>query len=77
MNQPVDQASGQKQADEIRQNVRDSYSQVAEASNEGTVVSVTDGIIRIHGLTNAMFGEMIAFSKKNKWPATPIMFMIY
>ena len=25
----------QKQADEIRQNVRDSYSQVAEASNNG------------------------------------------
>ncbi|MDT8283883.1 MAG: arsenite methyltransferase [Gammaproteobacteria bacterium] len=32
MNQPLDQ----KQADEIRQNVRDSYSQVAEASNEGS-----------------------------------------
>ena len=29
------QASNQKLADEIRQNVRDSYSQVAEASNEG------------------------------------------
>jgi arsenite methyltransferase len=28
-------ASSQKQADEIRQNVRESYSQVAEASNEG------------------------------------------
>lgn len=40
MNQPIDQtsdqASGQKQADEIRQNVRESYSQVAEASNEGS-----------------------------------------
>ncbi len=32
MNQPLDQ----KQADEIRQNVRESYSQVAEASNEGS-----------------------------------------
>ncbi len=32
-----------------------------EASNEGTVVSVTDGIIRVHGLTNAMYGEMIEF----------------
>jgi len=31
MNQPLDQ----KQADDIRQNVRDSYSQVAEASNQG------------------------------------------
>ena len=33
----------------------------SEAQNEGTVVSVTDGIIRIHGLTNVMFGEMIEF----------------
>ncbi len=33
----------------------------SEASNEGTVVSVTDGIIRIHGLTNVMYGEMIEF----------------
>lgn len=30
-----DKAFDQKQADEIRQNVRDSYSQVAEASNQG------------------------------------------
>lgn len=38
MSQPLDKsgdhASSQKQADEIRQNVRESYSQVAEASNE-------------------------------------------
>ncbi len=33
----------------------------AEAQNEGTIVSVTDGIIRIHGLTNVMYGEMIEF----------------
>ncbi len=36
MSQPVDQASSQKKADEIRQNVRESYAQVAEASNEGS-----------------------------------------
>ena len=36
MNQPVDQATSQKKADEIRQNVRESYAQVAEASNEGS-----------------------------------------
>jgi len=35
MSQPVDRASDQKRADEIRQNVRESYSQVAEASNSG------------------------------------------
>ena len=33
----------------------------SEAQNEGTVVSVTDGIIRIHGLAQVMYGEMIAF----------------
>ena len=32
-----------------------------EAQNEGTVVSVTDGIIRIHGLADVMYGEMIEF----------------
>ncbi len=33
----------------------------SEARNEGTVVSVTDGIIRVHGLTDVMYGEMIEF----------------
>ena len=33
----------------------------AEARNEGTIVSVSDGIVRIHGLNDAMFGEMIEF----------------
>lgn len=33
----------------------------AEARNEGTVVSVSDGIVRIHGLTDVMYGEMIEF----------------
>ena len=33
----------------------------SDAQNEGTVVSVTDGIIRIHGLADVMYGEMIEF----------------
>ncbi|MBP9218657.1 MAG: F0F1 ATP synthase subunit alpha [Sterolibacterium sp.] len=33
----------------------------AEAKTEGTVVSVTDGICRIHGLADAMQGEMLEF----------------
>ncbi|MFK0570232.1 F0F1 ATP synthase subunit alpha [Endozoicomonas sp.] len=33
----------------------------SEARNEGTIVSVTDGIVRIHGLADAMYGEMIKF----------------
>ncbi|MBK8284589.1 MAG: F0F1 ATP synthase subunit alpha [Ahniella sp.] len=31
----------------------------AEARNEGTIVSVADGIVRVHGLADAMQGEMI------------------
>src|SRR3990167_7254905 len=31
----------------------------SEARNEGTVVSVSDGIVRIYGLADAMYGEMI------------------
>ena len=33
----------------------------AEARTEGTIVSLTDGIVRIHGLENVMQGEMIEF----------------
>src|SRR5271163_5024538 len=33
----------------------------AEVHNEGTVVSVTDGIVRVHGLSDAMQGEMLEF----------------
>ena len=33
----------------------------SEARNEGTVVSVTDGIIRIHGLADAVSYEMLEF----------------
>ncbi len=32
-----------------------------QAKNEGTIVSVSDGIIRIHGLADVMYGEMIEF----------------
>ncbi|WP_305909738.1 F0F1 ATP synthase subunit alpha [Methylomarinum sp. Ch1-1] len=32
-----------------------------EAHTEGTVVSVTDGIVRVHGLSDAMQGEMLEF----------------
>jgi len=35
--------------------------EATEARNEGTVVSLTDGIARIHGLADAMQGEMIEF----------------
>ncbi len=39
-----------------------SFESGAEARTEGTVVSVTDGIVRLHGLGDVMSGEMIEFS---------------
>jgi len=37
------------------------FQATSEARSEGTVVSLTDGICRIHGLADAMQGEMIDF----------------
>ena len=33
----------------------------ADVRNQGTVISVTDGIVRIHGLSEVMQGEMLEF----------------
>ena len=44
----------------IKQRI-ESLDVAVESKNEGTVVSVTDGIIRIHGLAEVMYGEMIEF----------------
>ncbi|MDE2564224.1 MAG: F0F1 ATP synthase subunit alpha, partial [Burkholderiales bacterium] len=33
----------------------------ADIKNQGTVVSVTDGIVRVHGLSEVMAGEMLEF----------------
>jgi F-type H+-transporting ATPase subunit alpha len=40
----------------------DSFQSETEDRNVGTVVSVTDGIVRIHGLGDARYGEMLQFS---------------
>jgi F-type H+-transporting ATPase subunit alpha len=37
------------------------FEAVAEARTEGTIVSLSDGIARIHGLADVMQGEMIEF----------------
>lgn len=37
---------------------------VSEARNEGTLVSMSDGVARIHGLAEVMQGEMIEFDQK-------------
>ena len=47
-------------SDIIKQRI-DKLDVSAQAQNEGTVVSVSDGIVRIHGLTEVMYGEMIEF----------------
>ena len=44
----------------IKQRI-DSLDVSSEAQNEGTIVSVSDGVIRIHGLADVMYGEMIEF----------------
>ncbi len=40
------------------------FDATSEARSEGTVVSLTDGITRIHGLADAMQGEMIDFGNE-------------
>jgi F-type H+-transporting ATPase subunit alpha len=40
----------------------ENFDVAVQARNEGTIVSVSDGIVRIHGLADAMYGEMIAFA---------------
>jgi F-type H+-transporting ATPase subunit alpha len=47
-------------SDLIRQRI-EKFEAVTEARTEGTVVSVTDGIIRVHGLADVMQGEMLEF----------------
>jgi F-type H+-transporting ATPase subunit alpha len=48
----------------IKQRI-EQFDVVTEAKNEGTIVSVSDGIIRIHGLADAMLGEMIELPGNN------------
>jgi F-type H+-transporting ATPase subunit alpha len=47
---------------EISELIRDRIEKAkftAQARNEGTIVSVSDGIVRIHGLADVMSGEMV------------------
>jgi F-type H+-transporting ATPase subunit alpha len=39
----------------------ENFEATAEARDVGTVIAVTDGIVRIHGLTDARYGEMLEF----------------
>src|ERR1700683_505457 len=47
-------------SDLIKQRIED-FESVTEARNVGSIVSVTDGITRIHGLADARYGEMLEF----------------
>ncbi|MGH8536820.1 MAG: F0F1 ATP synthase subunit alpha, partial [Gammaproteobacteria bacterium] len=47
-------------SDLIKEKIQE-YDLPTEARTEGTVVSLTDGIARIHGLSDVMQGEMIEF----------------
>ncbi len=44
----------------IKERIKD-FQAAAEARDVGTVVTVTDGIVRVHGLQDACYGEMLEF----------------
>jgi F-type H+-transporting ATPase subunit alpha len=44
----------------IRERI-ENFEAAAEARDVGTVIAVTDGIVRIHGLADARYGEMLEF----------------
>ena len=46
---------------ELIRNRIEKFSVASDARNEGTIVSLKDGIVRLHGLADAMQGEMIEF----------------
>ena len=47
-------------SDLIKERIRN-FDSAAEARDVGTVIAVTDGITRIHGLGDAQYGEMLEF----------------
>ena len=53
-------------SDLIKQRI-EKFEAVSETRNEGTIVSVSDGIIRIHGLADCMQGEMIELPNGNRF----------
>ena len=39
----------------------ESFDTASDKSDQGTVIALTDGIVRIHGLESAQYGEMLEF----------------
>ncbi len=54
----MQQLSASEISDLIKKRI-EGFQASTEARNEGTVVSLTDGIVRIHGLSDVMSGEMV------------------
>jgi F-type H+-transporting ATPase subunit alpha len=55
---------------EISELIKDrikNFESTAEARTEGTIVSLMDGIARIHGLADVMSGEMIGRYRPYSW----------
>jgi F-type H+-transporting ATPase subunit alpha len=46
----------------------ENFDAAAESRNTGTIVSLQDGIVRIHGLSDALLGEMLEFPGKDGEP---------
>ena len=47
-------------SDLIRQRIQN-FDSKSEARDVGTIIALTDGIVRIHGLADVQYGEMIEF----------------
>ncbi|MBN2647777.1 MAG: F0F1 ATP synthase subunit alpha [Thiotrichales bacterium] len=57
----------QLNASEISSLIKDrikGFDGAAESGSEGTVVSIADGIARVHGVSDVMYGEMVQFDEK-------------
>ncbi|MBO1927764.1 F0F1 ATP synthase subunit alpha [Thiomicrorhabdus sp. 6S2-11] len=56
----------QLNASEISSLIKDriaGFDGAAESGSEGTVVSIADGIARVHGVSDVMYGEMVQFDE--------------
>ncbi|MBO1923448.1 MULTISPECIES: F0F1 ATP synthase subunit alpha [Thiomicrorhabdus] len=56
----------QLNASEISSLIKDrikGFEGAAESGSEGTVVSIADGIARVHGVSDVMYGEMVQFDE--------------
>lgn len=61
MSDPVQVALSPSEISELIRKKIDQFKVVSESRNEGTIVSLKDGIVRLHGLEDVMAGEMIEF----------------